>query len=242
MSPAKTIEHNRTEPLTPLQMIQAAIEKGIDPDKLMTFAERYERNRAAEAFGRAITKFQSLCPRITKSRTASIQPRDGSKASFNYKFSGFDDIDKVIRPLLIECGLAISFSTEDVPAKGIKATCRVRHGIHFEDTTLTVPVPAMSNATQGYGAALSYAKRYALCAALNIVITDEDNDGAGLDCLTEAESNSIMKVIELKGADSSRWLKRLLAFAGAESLSRIPRSRYREIMDLLTTPKKEGAK
>jgi len=120
MSPAKTIEPIVSESITPLQMIQAAIEKGIDPDKLMAFAERYERNRAVEAFGRAITKFQSLCPRITKNRTASIQPRDGSKSSFNYEFSGFDDIDKVIRPLLIECGLAISFSTEDVPGKGIK--------------------------------------------------------------------------------------------------------------------------
>ena len=47
MSPAKALEPTRAESITPLQMIQAAIEKGIDPDKLMTFAERYERNRAA---------------------------------------------------------------------------------------------------------------------------------------------------------------------------------------------------
>ena len=242
MLPAKNSEPSRAETISPLQMIQAAIEKGIDPDKLMDFAERFERNRAAEAFGRAVTKFQSLCPRITKTRTASIQPRDGGKANYNYRFSGFDDIDKVIRPLLIECGLAVSFSTEDVPGKGIKATCRVRHGIHFEDTTLTVPVPAMSNATQGYGAALSYAKRYALCAALNIVVTDEDTDGAGLECLTEAECDSIMQIIETKGADASQWLKRLLAFARSESLARIPRNRYREIMDLLTAAKKGGAR
>jgi hypothetical protein len=32
------------------------------------------------------------------------------------------------------------------------------------------------NETQKFGAALSYAKRYALQGALNIVVTDEDTD------------------------------------------------------------------
>src|SRR5262245_16825535 len=114
MLPVKTAEPSRTDAATPLQMIQAAIEKGIDPDKLMDFAERFERNRAAEAFGRAITKFQSMCPRITKSRTASIPARDGGKSGYSYGFASFDDIDKAIRPLLIECELAVSFTTDAV--------------------------------------------------------------------------------------------------------------------------------
>lgn len=162
--------------MSPLTLLHTALEKGVDPDrlgKLMDLAERWEENRASKAFADAITKFQKLCPPIHKSQMAGK-----SDGRMQYKFASYDDVMYVAGPILADCGIAISFTT-DPSEHGLKATCRVRVGTHYEDHTLTVPIPDMRvNGTQQFGAALTYAKRYVLCAALNIVVTNEDDDAS----------------------------------------------------------------
>jgi hypothetical protein len=203
------VERPAAAALTPLELIQSLVERpDLDPDKLgklLDLQERWERNRAAEAFGAAVAKFQAKCPIIHKARTATI---NSSKGSYKYQFASFDDVMRTAAPLLAECGLAVSFSTE--PAEnGIKSTCRVRHGTHYEDHTLTVPIPSMNvNDTQRYGAALSYAKRYNLCAALNIVVSDEDNDAESLcERITEDQIATLNEWIESTNTDLNRFLK-----------------------------------
>lgn len=206
---------------TPMTLIAAALDRSdIDPgklEKLMELQERWDRNRAAEAFGQALTNFQTKCPIIHKSRTVKLSSQGG------YKFASYDDIHREIAPLLAECGLAVSFSTDQVEGK-LKATCRIRHGTHYEDHTLTVPVPDMRvNDTQKYGAALSYAKRYALCAALNIVVSDEDSDAEGLvETIGDEEIATLQEWIESTGTDLPKFLK----WAAIESLKEMSRDFY----------------
>lgn len=211
----------RPEPTPMALFAEAARDKDFDPEKLRVMLEmkqQWERDRAAEEFGLALTKFQAQCPIIHKSRKASF---GGGAAA--YTFASYDDIHREIAPLLKECGLAISFSTEQVDGQ-LKATCRVRHGTHFEDHTLTVPVPAMKvNDTQRFGAALSYAKRYALCAALNIVVSDEDSDGEGLvEVISEEQVIQLTELIEATNTD----LKRFLKWAAIGSLKEMSRDFY----------------
>ena len=210
----------------PMAIIEAAINRGIDPDqlgKLLDLQERYERNRAAEAFGAAIARFQRDCPPITKSRKVDAGP-------MRYRFASYDDVMKHAGPLLAECGIAVSFSTETTD-RGLRATCRVRVGIHAEDYTLEVPIPDMRvNDTQKYGAALSYVKRYALCAALNIVVTDEDNDATGLGKLVSAEQIAeIKRLVEKTDTDHGRFLK----WAGVASLDAMTVPKYHEAVAYL---------
>lgn len=220
----------------PLVLIQAAIERNIEPaqlEKLMDLEERWVRNRAAEAFGNAVSQFQSLCPIVHKRRQACF---DGKPA---YVFASFDDVMRAAGPILADCGLAVTFSTEDVPT-GIKVTCRVRHGIHSEATMLHVPIPAMKvNDTQKFGAALAYAKRYALCAALNIVVSDEDDDAvtAGLDTITLDDVGTINDLIAEKGVS----LDRFLAWAKVPSLDQLPKDQLPKALDMLRR-KKAGVK
>jgi hypothetical protein len=186
--------------------LQVAIERGADPQvllQMMELQERYDRNRAAEAFGEAITKFQSLCPIVHKGRSTK------DSGAFGYTFASYDDIVRAASPALKECGLAVSFSTEHVE-HGIKVTCRIRHGIHAEDCTLTVPVPNTLKVsdTQKYGAALSYAKRYALCAALNIVVSDEDSDAAGMhEVISESDFRALEQLLMESNSDFGRFCK-----------------------------------
>lgn len=235
------VEHPLTSEPTPMLLIQRAMDSGIDPGKLMDLAERWEANRAAEAFSRAITQFQAECPRIEKSRTAKIVSKREGGGQYEYKFAGFDDVMKQAGPALEKCGIAVSFSSEHVEGL-LKVTCRIRHGIHVEDHTLTVPIPAMNvNDTQRFGAALSYAKRYALCAALNIIVSDDvDNDAAALvDTINEKQLGTIedwMGTTGVKPGPFLRWL-------GIERMSELPVGDYEKVItELQRKAREQGIK
>lgn len=219
--------------MTPLTLIQVALEKGIDPEqlgRLMDLQERWERNRAAEAFGAAITRFQAECPPVTKRRTVGGDA--GSKIT--YRYASYDDVMRAAAPVLTACGLAVSFSTKQ-QERMVEITCRIRVGIHHEDHTVTVPVPDMRvNDTQKFGAAISYGKRFALCAALNIVVTDEDNDAQALiDTLLPAQVGELERLIKERGAD----LKRFLAWANVESLGQMLRKDFANAAHMLRQKK-----
>ena len=160
----------QTNPLSIIR--QVASDPNCDVEKLerlMALQERWEANEARRAFGEALAKFQSKVPIIQKNRTAQ-----GAKMSFNY--AGLDDIMVAIRPLLAECGLSISFSSDQTSEGNLHITVTLQHGTHCENREFTCPIPTEMrvNQTQKMGAALSYARRYALCGALNIIVSDED--------------------------------------------------------------------
>lgn len=215
-------------PADPMAIIQAALERGVDHDqlgKLLDLQERHERHRAAETFGDAVADFQRRCPPVHKGRKV---------ASMGYVFASYDDVMAVAGPHLAACGIAVSFSTETTD-RGVKVTVRVRVGIHAEDSTLEIPIPDMKvNSTQRYGAALSYAKRYALCAALNIVVTDEDDDAQLCNEVVTAEQVAALQaIIDAKQVDPVKFL----AWIGAESLADIPASAYEKALAALRRKK-----
>lgn len=206
----------------PLAILASAVERGADPDqldKLLALQERYESNEAAKAFAEALTTFQAKCPVIMKKREAKIV---GNRSSYSYNFASYDDVMRQILPLLTECGLALSFSTTNQD-KGIRVTLKIRHGTHVEDHTLDVPVPAMNvNDTQRYGAALSYAKRYALCAALNIVTTGEDDDAeSAVEPITDQQSLEIEAYCDEHNID----VQAFVAWLGVKAIADIPAER-----------------
>jgi len=201
----------------PMTLLAAAIERNIDPDqlgKLLSLEERWNKNRAAEAFAVAITGFQGECPQVFKSR-------ETTGGNMRYSFASFDDVMRVAGPLLAKHGIVVTFSTEPAE-RGMKISCRVRVGTHSEESTLTMPIPEMKvNDTQRFGAAVSYLKRYALCAALNIVVTSEDNDAAQqFEYITEAQAAELLALIDEKGAD----MKRFLAWCQLERLAYMPQA------------------
>lgn len=218
--------------VTPLALLQQAIDKGINPNELsqlMDLQERYEKRLAAEAYAAAIAEFQRRCPAIRKGR----KPQSGP----SYTYASYDDIMAVAGPLLAELGIVVAFSTEQVD-KSIRVTCRLTVGTHSESHTFTVPIPDMRvNDTQKFGAALSYAKRYGLQGSLNIVVTDEDTDAANLadKSITEDQALQIEDWIVTTNADRARFLK----WAKVDRIADLPASKYQNAIDLLS--KKQGA-
>lgn len=139
-------------------------------DKLLSLQERWEKQQAEKALNVALSTFQRNAPVILKTRKTN-----------NSDYASLDDIMQTIRTHLADNGLSVSFDTETLD-KSLKATCYVLHidGASF-NRSVTVPVDVSmrgANVSQQMGSATSYAKRYALVAALNLIVSDHDDDGA----------------------------------------------------------------
>lgn len=209
---------------TPMDLILAGQESGMTPEVMTGYfdlQERWENNQAAKEHAAAMVLFQSKCPQIHKGRQV---PGMGA-------FASYDDIKKVIQPLLTEFGISLGYSF-DLTDGLMVATCTVTVGSHSTNHTMPVPLPksmGQINDSQKSGVAMSYGKRYSMTAALDIVVTDEDTDAGGLgETITEDQAIVLAEMIEPLG---SAQLARLLEWVGVERLADFPASKHGEAVD-----------
>lgn len=208
----------------------AASDPNIDPTKMAQIVDlqmRIQEKQAEIAFNEAMSRLQPKLPRIEKNGVIGIN------STTKTKYAKYEDIDVAIRPLLAEEGFSISYRTAFVEGKLIvNGILRHRMG-HKEECSIPLPVDASGakNATQGMGSTLSYGKRYTLCALLNIVTVDEDNDGNGATAepITDDQVAHIENLVQDTGADLRRFLK----YMGVERLADIRTTDYRKAVDAL---------
>ena len=235
---AKPIEHSPTlaPPADPMSLLAMAVERGTDPgqlEKLMELQERHSRNLAALDFASAVSAFQGECPQIGKDRRTD-----------RFSYASYDDIMHQIQPLLAKHGLSVSFDMEQTSDGSLACTCIVSCGIHSQKTHLTMPIgkELKVSATQQHGAAVSYVRRYALCAALNIVVTSEDREEhiPGVTTISSEQQTTIYNLIGETDTD----LAAFLGWAGVEELSLMPANKYAMAVGALNKKKakQEAAK
>lgn len=215
----------------PLALLQVAIEKGMDPDKLgklMDLAERWQLAQSKTEFSAAITKFQGMCPPITKKRKAD-----------RFEFASFDDIMRSASPVLAECGIGVSFTSPFTQGR-YEIVCRLRVGGYHEDYPFSAPLPDLGKIAsflklsepQAFGFVLSYYKRYSLCAALNIVVTDEDSDaavGVGMANITPEQVEEIKAMMAEKNVNEKKFFE----WAKVERVEDITQANHPKVMDTL---------
>lgn len=162
---------------TPDRLIALAIEHGADVDrlgKLMDLQERWQAGQARMAYFDALSRFQSACPAIPKSK--QVKNRDGSK---RYAYAPLDTIIKTLREPLQKHGFSYRWQT-DHAEDSLRVTCYLMHAAgHEESAVVTIPgiTGHGTNAAQDEGSAITYGRRYSLINVLGIVV-DEDDDGA----------------------------------------------------------------
>ena len=223
---------------TPLLLIQQGIDAKISPrdmKDLFDLQVRYEQRLAEQAYADAITAFQADCPPIRKNAT-----NPHSKKSY----ADYEGVMRTITPLLRKHKIVITFDTAESDGK-MTTTCRVRVGTVEKTTTITLPVDAaskMMNATQAGGAAMSYGRRYALAAALNLIYTDEDTDALPADsCITDAELAELRRALVAAGQEPGPfldWASHAAGFA-VEHLEQLPGRLYQQAIGFL---KRKAAK
>ena len=212
---------------TPMQLIETLVANGGDVEKLgqlMDLQERWERNEAAKEYHAALAAFQAECPVIPKTREVSF------KGVHAYNYAAYEDIMLLIRPLLKKHSLAVKFSASTADGM-MTVECTIRRGIHCEVSSVTFPVPSdmRVNDTQKAVAAVSYGKRASLTCGLNIVVSDEDTDGAGLcETIGDGQQAALTDLLNMIG---DRVLgDRFFDLMGVDNVSEIPVSRFNEAL------------
>lgn len=124
----------------------------------------------------ALLAFQADCPVLIKDKKAEIvSKRTGGK--FSYKFIPLPNIMEIIQPLLSKCGLVWTTSPSQEDGKPSLDYSLVyaptREHISGKMTLLLGSEPD----SRAHGSALSYGRRQALEAVLNLV-AQTDDDGA----------------------------------------------------------------
>lgn len=220
-------------------MLNSVVDKGITAEnvsamkELVGLYERMEDRGAKQQFTAAMTALQAELPKVIATRI--IPNKDGTVRS---TFADYGSIMEAIEPYLTKHGFSVSFTIRyDGPR--LIAVCRLKHSAGHEDTNeFGVRIgngPPGSSEAQADGAARSYARRGALCDALNIVV-DHDNDARMQGAKITPEQAAALKARAVGcGADEAK----LLRFAGADSYEEIRCTAFAALDDLLR--KKEQA-
>jgi len=120
----------------------------------------------------ALSGAQGMFTNPQKNREVDVKMTAGGKYTFTY--ATLDAIMDMIRPALAANGLAVIHSL-DKDDQGTVCETRLLHSSgQWISTWVPVLVGESANA-QGWGGAITYARRYGLCSLLAIV-ADEDDD------------------------------------------------------------------
>jgi hypothetical protein len=206
-----------------------AAEAHIDGEKLgrLIAAEEHRQSRdAAIAYAGALAKMAGALPVIEENGIL----RHGDKVIGAYAL--WEDINDAIRPILMRFGFALSFRvSQEGPDVNVTAVLMHKRG-HVETATLRLPPDPSGdkNSVQAVGSAVSYGKRYAASALLNLTSRGEDDDGrrAG-GCITQEQVAFISTQLLACGADRTRFLR----YLQVEEINLIPAARFDEALAAL---------
>lgn len=168
----------RLDPMPPVErsqpqdLLELAVKQGASVDtleRLMVVRKEIMAERARSEFFEALAAFQSEIPIIVRTRA-------GHENRYNY--APLEHIIKVVTPYLNKHGF--SHQADGVVTDGwVEAIVTVIHrGGHKEEKRFKVPSESKSGMSpqQKFGAAMTYATRYAFCAAFGIRTADQDTD------------------------------------------------------------------
>jgi hypothetical protein len=144
-------------------------------ERLIAMNERAQDRNARDLFNQAFVKMATDIPEITEK--GQITNKDGNVQSL---FARFEDIQRVVKPILQRHGFALSFRCEWPDKKTVKVIGVLSHdaGHARESEFMSDADPSGSkNAIQGLGSAVSYGRRYTTIDLLNITSRGQDDDG-----------------------------------------------------------------
>lgn len=189
----------------------------------------------AEVTDEAPTSHSTLAEALigAQSEMPAVTP-DGSNPHFNSKFVTLGKLIANVRPVLNRHGVAVvQMPGADEQGKPVLTT----HLLHAsgESMAATMPLLLAKNDPQALGSALTYAKRYALSAALGISDQEDDDGHAGSQAAPKPIDSKRVdylvkgaKAAGLTGAQIVSWLATNLSIHVPEG------NRVSEIMAQLT--------
>lgn len=124
---------------------------------------------AHETLAAAFVAAQAELTNPHKDKTANIKP------GFSYRYADLATILDHVRPVLARHGLAISQDVGATPEGRLAIHTTIIHGPSGDRMTFGPLVGDTGRDWQSTGGAVTYARRYALTAALGIAADDDDD-------------------------------------------------------------------
>lgn len=118
----------------------------------------------------ALAELQAKLPSIRKGETANVR---SDKGNYSYKYADLTDVSEVLLPLMGSLGLAFTSRPTMRDGQFILAYSLVHVSGEREDGTY--PLPA-GGTPQAIGSAITYARRYCLCAVTGVAPGGDDDD------------------------------------------------------------------
>jgi hypothetical protein len=204
--------------------------------KMMDLYERQDKRQSEKDFAAALTALQGETIRVV-----AMKPVQNNDGTIRYWFAPYETIMKAVQPMLTRHGFSITFDTEIADTR-LTSICTLTHsGGHFRQNRCSMKYskPPGSSDAQGDMSTKSYAKRGALCDALNISIDHDDdarNEGSG-ETISAEEAKELQRRVKACGSDEIKFL----AFAGANSFLDIPADKLPSLLDKLARKEREKA-
>jgi hypothetical protein len=204
-------------------------------EKLLDMQERVLRRRAEIAFNVAFAEMQSQLPIIQQNGQIIVQ------GVVRSKYALFEDINEAVKPILKANGFALTFKTHTSKGEAIVVGILMHKDGHREETdiTLEADTSGSKNSVQSIGSSISYAKRYCLCALLNITSRGEDDDGSrgNVKRISESQAADIQALMDEVKANKEQFLK----YFKIDKLSDLPQVKYPDAVKALEKKRKAAA-
>lgn len=196
-------------------------------ERLLAMQERVMDRQAKAAFMAALADMQTELPEIEERGKIKI----GTSKPQGYAL--WEDINKIIKPIMQKHGFALSFRTGMGDGKiSVTGVLSHREG-HSEETTIHLPADdsGSKNKVQAVGSSTSYGKRYTASALLNLTSRGEDDDGtaAGARTITPEQAEELHKLIKLYDAVEEK----VAGFAKVGTVEEIPAKDFDRVKSAL---------
>lgn len=168
----------KQESVTPMALIQIAVNQNADVEKLQKLFDlqlRWEANEAKKAYVAAMNAFKANPPEILKNKHVAYK-------EVAYDHATLDNVCKQVTQGLSEHGISHRWKVEQLQGGVIRVSCILTHNLgHSEETTIEgmADSTGSKNAIQAIGSAITYLERYSLLAATGLAAKNGDNDGQG---------------------------------------------------------------
>lgn len=158
-----------------------------------------EQQKTPETFATAFLKMQ-----------AAVMPALKDKENPAFKNSKYADLGAVweaVREALQTNGFIViqtmNFDVADVWLETV-----IQHAPTNEKITSRYPLRPTKNDPQGYGSAITYARRYCISAMLGVIPDDDDGNAAsrgGNGFITETQAETIFDLIKRTKSDTTKF-------------------------------------
>ncbi len=208
------LERSTVPTPSPIQLLQTALDKGMDPEKLsrlIDLVERWKAARALEDYALAMNICQREMPIVLE---------DAENPHTRSRYASLESVNRTCKPCYTRNGFSLQFAEEKAEQPDmIRIICDVLHSggherrYHIDlalDGTGSQGGKSAMNAVQGKGSTFSYGQRYLVKMIFNLTISGEDTDGnAPNGHLSDEQTVTLNELLadlhDSYGTDEEKW-------------------------------------